>query len=46
MILLDGCGGTALGKPDAVLKPDHLGNIYGCAIRRVEIEGMPFYVAR
>lgn len=46
VILLDGRGGATLGRPDSVLEPNHLGNIYGCAIRRVEIEGMPFYVAR
>lgn len=45
VILLDGSGGTTLGRPDKVLEPGHLGAIYGCAIRRIEIQGIPFYMA-
>ncbi len=46
VILLDGRGKATLGKPDEVLDPARLSTIYGCAIRRVEIQGMPFYLAR
>ena len=46
VILLDGSGGAKLGSPDQVLEPGHLGTIYGCVIRRIEIQGMPFYIAR
>ncbi len=46
VILLDGRGGATLGTPGDVLEPARLGAIYGCTIRRVEIQGMPFYVAR
>jgi iron complex transport system ATP-binding protein len=46
VILLDGRGGARVGRPHEVLEPARLGAVYGCAIRRVEVQGMPFYIAR
>ncbi|MGH8127310.1 MAG: ABC transporter ATP-binding protein [Gammaproteobacteria bacterium] len=45
LILLDGQGNATLGTPDTVLEPTHLSAIYGCRIRRIEVDATPFYVA-
>lgn len=45
LVLLDGRGGTTLGRPAAVLDPKRLSAIYGCRIRRIEVDSAPFYIA-
>lgn len=45
IILLDGQGEARQGPPNEVLDPGRLERIYGCTIKRVEIDGVPFFVA-
>lgn len=44
-ILLDGHGEATLGPPSAVLEATRLSEIYGCRIRRIEVNAKPFYFA-
>jgi len=45
LILLDGYGTATLGRPADVLDPERLSAIYGCRIRRIEVDARPFYIA-
>lgn len=45
VVLLDGLGASEAGTPAQVLNAERLGVIYGCGIRRVEVDGKPFFLA-
>jgi iron complex transport system ATP-binding protein len=45
VVLLDGLGASETGAPATVLNAERLGVVYGCKIRRVEVDGAPFYLA-
>ncbi len=44
VILLDGQGDARIGAPAKVLEAARLAAVYGCPIRRLELEGLPFYL--
>jgi iron complex transport system ATP-binding protein len=44
VILLDGRGSAAVGAPGDVLEAGRLAAVYGCPVRRLELEGVPQYL--
>ncbi len=43
-ILLDGLGSAETGIPEGVLTPKRLAVIYGCPVRRLKVDDLPFYL--
>ncbi|HEX5313787.1 MAG TPA: ABC transporter ATP-binding protein [Gammaproteobacteria bacterium] len=43
-VLLDGRGGAAVGSAREVLRAGPIAAAYGCRVRVLEMEGLPFYV--
>ncbi|MGH8273142.1 MAG: ABC transporter ATP-binding protein [Gammaproteobacteria bacterium] len=44
VILLDGRGAAEAGTPGAVLEAERLNEVYECPVRRLELDGLPFYL--
>lgn len=45
VVLLDGLGSSETGPPDTILNAARLATVYGCTIRRVVVDGAPFFLA-